>query len=243
MITFVTAFINLNEDRSKEKSVENRFELFIRLLRTGIRVHLFMSKSYADLLLLIDSNLISNLTVEYIELEDLDTYKEIQELSYELPSTRNTHKDTSNYMILMNSKIEFMHRACQKIESSRYAWIDFSIFHVLKDPSTSAYLSELSTLTPKEGLYIPGCWNKGVPNFSAISWRFCGGFFLGDKSSIEDFYGIHKCNFKEIVVSKGLSWEVNVWALYEYAYGLRCTWFKGDHNDSIVRLPDDSIVL
>lgn len=237
MTTFVTAFINLNEDRSKEKSAENRFELFTRLLQTGIRVHLFISKCYAPDLLLIDASLSANLTVEYIELEDLDTYKEIQDLDFTLPATRNMHKDTSNYMILMNSKIEFMKRASNAIESSRYAWIDFSIFHVLKDPATSAYLSELSTLTPKEGLYIPGCWNKMEPNFSAISWRFCGGFFLGDKSSIEAFYDIHKRNFKEVIVSKGLSWEVNVWALYEYAYGLQCIWFKADHNDSIVKLP------
>jgi len=192
--------------------------------------------------LLIDAALSANLTVEYIELEDLDTYKEIQDLNYTLPHSRNTHKDTSNYMILMNSKIEFMKRASNAIESSRYAWIDFSIFHVLKDPDTSTYLSELSTLNIKEGLYIPGCWNKAEPNFSAISWRFCGGFFLGDKSSIEGFYDIHKNNFKEIIVSKGLSWEVNVWALYEYAYGLQCTWFKADHNDSIVKLPVDSIL-
>jgi hypothetical protein len=242
MITFVTAFINLNEDRSKEKSAENRFELFIRLLRTGIRIHLFLSKCYARDLLLIDAALSANLTVEYIELEDLDTYKEIQDLNYTLPHSRNTHKDTSNYMILMNSKIEFMKRASNVIESLRYAWIDFSIFHVLKDPDTSTYLSELPALNIKEGLYIPGCWNKAEPNFSAISWRFCGGFFLGDKSSIEAFYDIHKNKFKEIIVSKGLSWEVNVWALYEYAYGLQCTWFKADHNDSIVKLPGDSIL-
>ena len=242
MITFVTAFINLNEDRSKEKSAENRFELFIRLLHTGIRIHLFLSKCYARDLLLIDAALSANLTVEYIELEDLDTYKEIQDLNYTLPHSRNTHKDTSNYMILMNSKIEFMKRASNLIESLRYAWIDFSIFHVLKDPDTSTYLSELSTINIKEGLYIPGCWNKADPNFSAISWRFCGGFFLGDKSSIEAFYDIHKNKFKEIIVSKGLSWEVNVWALYEYAYGLQCTWFKADHNDSIIKLPGDSIL-
>ena len=78
---------------------------------------------------------------------------------------------------------------------------------------------------------------QNVICFSAISWRFCGGFFLGDKSSIEAFYDIHKRNFKAVIVSKGLSWEVNVWALYEYAYGLQCTWFKADHNDSIVKLP------
>ena len=36
-----------------------------------------------------------------IDLQELDTYKELEGLEYSLPSSRNLHKDTANYMILM----------------------------------------------------------------------------------------------------------------------------------------------
>jgi hypothetical protein len=33
-------------------------------------------------------------------------------------------------------------------------------------------------------------------------------------------------------------WETNVWSLLEEYYGWRPDWFKADHNDSIIHIPD-----
>lgn len=229
--TFVTAFLDLAEDRSKDKSVEKCFGLFGQLAATGIRIHLFLSRCYEGLVTA------PNVSIEYIELEQLSTFKDISGLDYAMPSNRTPHHDTKNFMILMNSKIEFIHRAMQKVESSHYAWIDFSIFHVLKDARSVAYLQMLGASTLRPGLYMPGCWGAADPSFSAVCWRFCGGFFIGDAKSMAGFYTAHRLRFKDLVAQKGLAWEVNVWAWLENAGHLRCNWFRADHNDSIIRVP------
>ena len=234
-LTFVTAFLDWEEDRSKDKSVERCFSLFSKLAATGIPIHLFLSSSYRHML-----PLGANVFVDYIELQDLDTYKEIEGVVCKLPTDRTPHHDTKNFLILMNSKIEFLHRAAAFQDSSHYAWIDFSIFHVVKDEAaTTKYLQMLaSTALKDECLVIPGCWAvRPEPSFSAICWRFCGGFLLGDKGSIETMYQQYRQCFLPVVYTKGLVWEVNMWAWLEFTGRLECTWYKADHNDSMLRVP------
>jgi hypothetical protein len=238
--TFVTAFLNLGEDRSKDKSVEKCFSLFAQLVATGINLHLFLSKSYKDIYdELIGSP--TNVVIEYIELNELDIYREVQNTPYGLPQIRTEHHDTRNFMILMNGKIEFVHRAMKTRDSTHYAWIDFSLFHVIKDvKGTSAYLTMLGSSALKDGLYMPGCWGPGEPSFASVCWRFCGGFFIGDKHSLETFYTSTHSLFNSIIYIKGLAWEVNIWAWLEHIGHLNCKWYKADHNDSIVRVPTEA---
>lgn len=231
MTIFVSALINLHEDRSKEKSTEERFKFFHKLEETGVRIHLFLSRDITDYYPP------ANVSVEYIDLHELDTYKELEGLEYSLPSSRNLHKDTANYMILMNSKIEFIHRAMKSVEATHYAWIDFSIFHVLSKEETPAHIHLLGNQPFTQGIFVPGCWNKCEPSFSKICWRFCGGFFIGDRDSIKKFYEVYRNNFKETVIMKGLAWEVNVWAWFEYTNKIEFNWYKGDHNDTILDVP------
>ena len=239
-VTFVTAFIDLGEDRSKDKSVDTCFTLFKQLAKTGITLHLFLSPSYSETYTRI-VGAPENVKVTFLELSDLETYRELVGLEYKLPVIRTPHHDTKNFMILMNSKIEFVHRAAAMGESSHYAWIDFSIFHVFRDPvGSAAYLRMLGASSLQDTcLAFPGCWQKGA-NFSAVNWRFCGGFFLGDKASLETMYEMYRTHFKRIVQLSGLTWEVNMWAYLEYTVGWSPTWFLADHNDSIVRIPGDT---
>jgi hypothetical protein len=242
-IQYVSAFIDLYEDRSKEKSVETYCMHFSKLASSGIQIYLFLSESYREVYDRLVGPL-DNVTIEFIELKDLETYKSVSSIAYKLPFNRSTGKDTANYMILMNSKIEFMQRVIHmnKTDANNfYAWIDFSIFHVFKDvPAGIDYLKMLDTVKLENGLYIPGCWNNGAPSFDSICWRFCGGFFIGDKQSVEKFYSEYESLFRNILGIKGLAWEVNVWAWLEHIGHLKCIWFKADHNDSIIRLPSNA---
>ena len=234
--TFVTAFLDLGEDRSKDKSVEKCFTLFLKLVSTGIDIHLFLSKSYTETYERIVGSP-ANIKIEYIELNELDTYRDIQNINYGMPQIRTEHHDTRNFMILMNSKIEFVHRAILTGNSSHYAWIDFSIFHVFKDiDATTKYLKMLSVSVLKDGLFIPGCWEPGEPSFASVWWRFCGGFFIGDKESLNVFYRSSHSLLSTIISLKGLTWEVNVWSWLEHIGHLKCIWYKADHNDSIIRV-------
>jgi hypothetical protein len=179
-----------------------------------------------------------------IELQDLITYKESMEEILTLPITRTANKDTLNYMILMNSKIEFIQKAIDRnvFESTHFAWIDFSIFHIVKDIESSLkHLRMLSNSNFVDRcLTVPGCWGLGMGQshlHDAINWRFCGGFFLGDKESLQDFYKLYRVLFpKYLKETKRMVWEVNIWHKMELD-GWKCQWYKADHNDTIFHIP------
>jgi hypothetical protein len=224
-VTFVTAFIDLQDESNTYRSPERRIEFFQKLNATGIRLHVFISPEHRHK---ID---VTNGLVETIYLEDLDTYH----LSpVGLPDIRNETKDTENFLILINSKIELVNRAINsgKHSSSHYAWIDFNIFHVLTEQSVDQFNMLSTAAYPPKCMYVPGCWNKQVL-WDSINWRFCGGFFLGDIESLCSFYEL-QC--KEYPNMPKLTWEVNTWAYLE-SRGWQCDWYLADHNDSILNIP------
>jgi hypothetical protein len=97
-------------------------------------------------------------------------------------------------------------------------------------------------------LAIPGCHNK-LTNYDnnnlelqeelrTICWRFCGGFFWGDKSSLVEFYKLYIENFPLFIERyKTLVWEVNFWAWLELNFNWSPNWYLADHNDSIIDVP------
>jgi hypothetical protein len=224
-VTFVTAFIDLQDESNTYRSPEKRIEFFKKLNDTGIRLHVFISPEHRDKIHL------TNGIVETIYLEDLDTYH----LSpVGLPDIRNEIKDTENFLILINSKIELVNRAINsgKHSSSHYAWIDFNIFHVLTEQSVSQLNVLSGARYPPRCMYIPGCWDTQVL-WDSINWRFCGGFFLGDIESLRSFYEL-QC--REYPNMPKLTWEVNTWAYLE-SLGWQCDWYLADHNDSMLNIP------
>ena len=118
--------------------------------------------------------------------------------------------------------------------STHYAWIDFSIYHCLQNPAASNQLQAIQAFTfPSTCLYFPGCWQKIAVLWDQINWRFCGGFFLGDKKSLIDLYE----HFVQVYTNlPNLTWEVNVWAFIENR-GRHFDWYPGDHNNSILNIP------
>ena len=230
-VIFVTAFLDLHEDRSADRTAQRRIELFNILNSTGVRIHLFISPEY------VDKVNITNGVKEVISLEDLETYKCSPQ---GLPETRNIQHDTRNFLILMNAKIEFVYRAIHSgyHSSQHYAWIDFNIFHILDPIRGAQRIHELSTrMYPNTCMYVPGCWDKNV-TWSSVNWRFCGGFFLGDVESLSMFRRIHA---REYPNCPHLSWEVNVWAYLE-SLGWTPSWYAADHNNRILDVPPLPIV-
>ena len=239
MTTFVTAFLDLFEDRSKDKSVATCFAHFTKLASTDIPLVVFLSKKYADL-----APIRPNVKYIYLELTDLITYSEAMAQPLKQPANHTDYHDTLNFMILMNAKIEFVHRAMAQdpFASSHFAWIDFSICHVFRELDNSLnYLKMLSQTALKDQfLALPGCWSKGAYQdqlFSAVNWRFCGGFFIGDRASLENFYNEYRAKFPTYLkTTNTMVWEVNIWHRLELD-GLHYDWFAGGHDDSIIRVP------
>jgi hypothetical protein len=253
-VVFVTAFLDLGEDRSQNKSVDVCFNHFNSLARTGAQIQLYLSFSYKEAYERICKHH-ANVLLEYVELSQLDTFREIADLDPHLPSSRTEYKDTRAFLTLMNAKAELMYRAmgiepgyCASSHrygwtAGHFAWIDFSIFHVIKDTgATIEYLAKLAKSEfPHDGcMLVPGCWAAGRNAdtlFDAINWRFCGGFFLASVDAIVNMNALYRKHFRDIVKQRGLTWEVNFWSLLENDYGWRPQWYKADHNDSIVRVP------
>jgi len=230
-VTYVTAFLDLHEDRSKDKSFDTCFRHFQYLIDADIPIVVFLSHRFLDRI-----TPSSMITVIPIELEELDTYKETT--SNVFPANRTDYHDTKHFMILMNAKIEFIKKAMDIVPSSHYAWIDFSIAHVFRRES-AAFLHMVSKSRLKPCLLFPGCWEKNSVYHSvydSVHWRFCGGFFIGDKQSLTTMYNLYRKEYRYIVQHCNL-WEVNVWSILEHDYGFKPTWYHAGHDDSIIRFP------
>jgi hypothetical protein len=233
-ITFVSAFIDIH---STVKSVEHRMRLFRHLADSGISIHLFLSPSFSDQYTAIIGKR-TNVVVEFIELDDLKTFHEIDGLTYKVPASDNPQKDTAAYHIVQNAKIEFVERVRLLEKTTHYAWIDFNICQMFSDvPECMDYLR--TKLRALHGLRMPGCWPKNTGHtdfFSRIHWRFCGSFFIGDAESIRNMYDVYRREFKRIVKTHGiLTWEVNIWHYLDAHNLWNPIWYSADHNDSIIR--------
>jgi len=249
-VVFVTAFLDLGEDRSKDKSVETCFHHFNSLAQTGASIHLYLSPCYQKAYDTICRHH-PNVLVEFVELSQLETYKEIQDLDAQLPAIRTPHHDTRAFLTLMNAKAELLYRATNDAKAygwfaTHFAWVDFSIFHVFKTPKKTAdYLRMLSGTRFRDNCMLaPGCWSQPAATdtlFQKVNWRFCGGFLLASVERIIELNTLYRNHFRTIVSERGLTWEVNMMAYFEHAHGWRPDWFQADHNDSIVRVPPHHI--
>lgn len=218
-VTFVTSFLNMNESRPSCRNIDTYFSLFQHLVDSRIQIHAYVSPEYYE----ICKNRFKSDYVffESIQLEDLRAYKELSTIKVSLPAIRNTDKDTYNFLTIMNSKTEFMQKAIQTdiFSSTHFAWIDFGIFHIIKNiQHIKELLYKISTATLKDSfLAIAGIYpRRPYVDFSNIDWRCCGGFFIGDKNSMLEFDMLYKNNFFRITEQTGiLTWETNIWAWFE----------------------------
>jgi len=238
-LVFVTALLDLREDRSLDRSVEVRVRHFKQLASSGIPLVLFLSRSYASH----DLSAFFNVRIEWFEFEDLPLWKRLIGSTVRLPPQRTPHHDTPHFLILMNSKVDLLLTAMNHVAASHYAWIDFNVTHVVKK-GLGPFLNRLQLLANSRlrtpALFFPGCWDKGVGRgneFEKIMWRFCGGFFLGDRASLEQFGTLIREKGVPAMLEKGLTWEVNLWAYLENTEAFSPRWYKADHDASLVAVP------
>lgn len=243
--TFITSFFNIyEEDYDNQKTMPWRIERFREIAQIGIPICVYVCPSLNQSVEEISAEFPNVKIMKVIPIEELWIAKECQNIEYSLPSRRNDGKDIDRYLMVINSKTEFM---CDTIEknpwnSTHFAWIDFNISHVFfqKEP-TLEYLKFISQCEFNPSCFvIPGCWNKFDNVFishitDTIFWRFCGGFFIGDSDSIRNFDRLYKEYFPVFIKnSRKLIWEVNFWAWLESNSEWKPIWYSADHNDTIL---------
>jgi len=248
-VTFVTSYFKIyDNDYDMSKTFEKRLELFLKLADTGINICLFTTPEFEDIFREIDKKY-ENLKLVNIyfknELKFSDKYF-LETKMCRLPESRSNVKDTEYYMYLMNSKIDFIKEAinANPFSSNYFCWIDFSLPYIFKNIDKSIEQIKLISQRNyiKSFLTIPGCWNIKINDINFIKnnicWRFCGGFFMGDKDSLIDFYNLSFNNYGEFLnVTKTFLWEVNYWAWLETHKNFNPLWYPADHNDSIINIP------
>jgi len=259
MITFVSAFLKL-EDKLFDwyKNLEDCFLLFEKLFQVkDIKIVLFLSKDFKEKGDEFLQKYPNNLKIVYLELDDLWTYNEVKKINnISLPIERSQTKDTVKYMSLQNSKLELISKAIHSnyFNTKHYAWIDFRIFYILKNDKEDVFIQILNKInleSLKESfLTIPGCYDKWLStDFSfmkeiyqylddRISWRFCGGFFLGDKDSLLQFFEKFKFFWVLYLSKNKITWEVNIWHYMEFLGLLNPLWYNSSHDEGMVKIPD-----
>jgi hypothetical protein len=242
MTTFVTSFININIE--SEETINLRLENFLKIVKTGVNLCVYVDSTMVEKLREITSKFNNVKIMKSLNLSDFYSFNVCSNVEgLNLPFTDNKNKDTKEYMILMNSKIEIIHDAITEnaFNTEYFAWIDFSIAKIFSRTNYITILNELNnTKYSGEILAIPGCCKKlsNERELNSICWRFCGGFFFGDKKSLEDFYYKYIDLFPKFVLKyKMIVWEVNFWAWLECNSSWTPNWYVADHNDSIIEIP------
>ena len=245
-LTFVSSFFYIYEtDYDKNKTVYWRIERFRELLNTGIYICIYVCPTMEPFIRPL-CYIYKNLRImKIMKISDLWFYKETQKHDFKLPEIRNEMKDTPNYMYVINSKTEFLYHAIKDNpwNTTHFAWIDFNITHIFKEKIVSLrFLKDAQYHIWKPTCFlIPGCWmqyNNCQHGYitECVHWRFCGGFFLGDKVSISKFHNITISEYPKFIQTyKKLVWEVNFWAWLEMNSDWHPDYYKADHNDSIIR--------
>lgn len=264
-LTFVSAFIKIYETPFENKDIEWRIGKFRIIAETGIQLCIYISPEYETIITEFVKEFPNVKIMKIVSIQDTFVFKVYQEANKSnlitLPNHRNEPKDTVNYMLAINSKVEFINDAIQQNpwSSTHFAWIDFSIAYVLKDIERSKeFLRILAkrTFAPKF-FTIPGCWSKYMGEndeiiLNQINWRFCGGFLLGDKESVAKFSSLCMEYFPRFIQKyRKLVWEVNLWAWLEHIMAnvsqdpnsdkesWKPIWYKGDHSDIILHISAD----
>ena len=249
MTTFVTAYLKVyDEEYDMSRTFENRLKHFISLLELGINICIFIDPELENKFNELELKYNNLKVVQSIKISELELYK-IGDNNLQLcnlPANRNELKDTKNYMFLMLAKLEFIKKTIDlnPYNSDYFGWIDFSLLYVFKDMNnTLSKIKKISnTKFKQEFIYIPGCWNYKINNINYLKnnivWRFCGGFLIGDKKSLINFYNMSNDNFlKFLNETQTLVWEVNYWAWLEFVGLISPTWYLADHNDTILNVP------
>lgn len=214
---FVTAYFDIGQD--KLKSYLEKFQKLSKL-----RMILFTDPSLESTF----SGLSSTVKVEAVCLQDLEIFRLCQQFE-NLPTCRNSEKDTKDFLSLMNTKVEFLKLAKELCEDETLIWIDFGIMKIVKNEELVLHKLEEIQKSKVEKVTLPGCWCPCIPSPHQVCWRFCGGLVVCPRDQVEEF---REGVLSVLQRSEILTWEVNVWTVLEQESNL-FSWYRGDHNDSM----------
>ena len=165
-----------------------------------------------------------------------------------LPEHRNIKKDTEEFLWNGHAKVEYVAKTVEinPFGTEYYAWVDLCL-PGKKDAFLRDYMRETYSNDHTDLLYIPGCISAKSyePVYDRVNWRFCGSFFMGSISAIQEFMELYFLYFSEFFEGK-LTWEVNFWAWLETVtkdIEWKIRWYYSDHCETVLKLPETAFIL
>lgn len=232
-LTFVTFLISRNNGILK--GLDHYVEQFSKLASCGHKFLVFLDPELKDVGELLQLKFSNVKVLRYLGIHDLRVHKLYQDVSPVLPRERSMNKDTEDYMILQNSKLDCMAMALPYCETNWIAWIDFGICHMFRHNG----LDNIKTLPSRlkclctDKIYSPSRTSRHEKLWDKVSWKFLGSFLLSHVSN--DIKLVADKSF-EILSHHApkLTWEVNLWCMMEEFFKL----YSADHNDTITLVTD-----
>ncbi len=227
---FVTCYYDIYNNPSK---VEQYFEWFYPLGMSGISIHVYTDPVFVGKF----KDFPNTVEVFPISLNELIIYTMGSTSTCRLPSIRNNEKDTREYISLQNTKIEFILRSSNRVQSKQYIWIDFGVLKLIKNKDLFIRKLKYMDNLDYDKITFPGCWDINTTvAVDRIHWRFCGTFIIVPSKLIDEFYLSCSKTLQMLIMNPdtNIIWETNVWAIIEQNKPDIFTFYSGDHNDNIL---------
>ncbi len=235
--TIVSAFIpNLNSNRDIEKYLE----LGKDLLKLDFPKIIFLPNELFDW-----AQEYINDKTQLIKFEKNEIYNyfwneldENEKLAVKLPLIRNQEKDTLDYIICQNNKINWIKKAkdINYFNSENFIWLDFGIKHVINF-NLNSFFDNLNIVYNNKKIIMPTGYNfpLKIIDFDKVCWLTLGGVVLLHESLIDNFYQLNRdLILKTIKTQQKLTWEVNIWSQLYLENPDIIELYYADHNDSIL---------
>lgn len=240
--TIVTAFMT-KINNIDFRSYNTYIEYGNKLLHLGFPVVMFIEQYMYDVHY--KENLSKYPSCRFVIFERYENYLYeylSQVTKYEV-ATNNPSKDTIGYMFVQCHKTEWLRKAIElnPFQTENYTWIDFGIYHMIKnDQLLKESIETLVTTKQYPLVRIASCIDPREPCYSDIYhqvvWFFAGSVVGGNSESLIKFADIMKefC-IKIIQEKKHIMWEVNIWYLIYREFPEIFDFYLCDHNISILK--------
>ena len=249
-VTYVSCLYNIYESNTISERLSKDVQI---LLKQNIKLILYVDEFFFDVIKSMEMS--KEIIIIKYPIFHLEIYSKIikQKDSLTLPSNRNLEKDTCEYMALMNSKVELIHKSLSLVTTPYVGWIDAGISKIFKMENTLSRICNLN-IVGLDNILIPGSYSKKL-SFEDLNktiwWNYLGGFFICNKDIVLNFYSSCLNSINYFLEKKCMVWEVNMWVHVNNIHEAHRAeihmakaqahklfeWYHGDHNDTIINIP------
>jgi hypothetical protein len=214
--TIVTAFVG-NVNKNKNRTMDEYIDFGKKLLKIPNPKIVFID--YDSYQVLVEDDYPFTTFIPMVK-EDIYLYNYKSQITNFFIHSGNSDKDSLEYLFVQCNKTEWVSKAIDlnKYKTEQFIWIDFGIYHMIKEKELFEPLILSMTEKSYDSLRIASCKYKGYSVdynvYEIITWTFAGSIFGGNKESLLEFAFLVKKEILNTIREKNnLMWEINIWYL------------------------------